>query len=206
MEKRVRAITVTGLIILAALFCFSQKQYERNRTQIEKAEDNNEEIYIKFEQLYENIEKELKGVTKELQREGCYENNSIRYVVYFDESESLRKRKEDQGLHLYYFDGDALGGKEELKEELNNLNRNENLKNLLKEIKAEGIVRAILITNLAENIRIISFQINVQYTSFVKNNNNSINSIVFCEDEECQKYGYYKIRKNWFIRISPRPE
>ena len=199
---------VTGiiavLIILVVVLCFSQKQYERNRTQIEKAEDNNEEIYIKFEQLYENIEKELKGVTKELQREGCYEDNSIRYAVYFNES--LIKRKEDQGLHLYYFDGDALGGKEELKEELNNLNSNENLKNLLKEITEEGIVRAILITNLAENIRIISFQINVQYTSFVKNNNNSINSIVFCEDEECQKYGYYKIRENWFIRISPRPE
>ncbi len=117
MEKRVRAITVTGLIILAALFCFSQKEYDSKNTQIEKSENNKEETYIKFEQLYENI-----------------------------------------------------------------------------------------VTNLAENIRIISFQINVQYTSFVKNNNNSINSIVFCEDEECQKYGYYKIRKNWFIRISPRPE
>lgn len=46
MEKRVRAITVTGLIILAALFCFSQKEYDSKNTQIEKSENNKEETYI----------------------------------------------------------------------------------------------------------------------------------------------------------------
>ncbi len=38
MEKRIRAITAAGLTILAAVFCFSQKEYDSKNTQIEKLE------------------------------------------------------------------------------------------------------------------------------------------------------------------------
>lgn len=190
---------ITILILLGTIVYFSyNKQYDRRISEIEKDENDRKEVYMKFEELYKSIETELNGVVEELKNEGFYELNSLMYIVSFNEKSI--KQREIEGRILCYFDGDTLLVKNKFERGLINLNNNEMLKKLLKEVQRKGIVTEIIISDLK-----ISFEIDTKYTSFVKDNNIT-NSAVYCEDEDCQKYGYYKIRKNWYLRIPPRPE
>lgn len=114
------------LVFLIIITYFSHEQYVGKIPEIEENANDRKEAYIKFEELYENMETELNEVVEELKNEALYEPNGVMYVINFEE-EAI-KHKEDPEIILCYFDGNKLSGKEDTKKELISLNKNESLK------------------------------------------------------------------------------
>ena len=191
---------VAILIIMVTLYLLKNR-YETIEPKINQT-SSREDIYLEFEKIYKESEDEWKGVVEELKREQIYGQSKNSYEFYFEDN-YLVNRDDDSSTIRCYFDGNKLICNDE--EKIKNLNMNDALISTLKIMKQKGVISEVF-WYPEGTLEIIDFAIDTEYTAFVKDNNGITNYIAYCEDEECEKYGYYQIDENWYAYIPPRPE
>ena len=92
---------------------------------------------------------------------------------------------------------------EELAEELN---ENANLKEALDSIKEKGVITSIGLYCIYENIQVVYFTVNTDFTPFITTNNGITNYFAWCNNKDCEIYGYRNIEDNWYMLIEAPPE
>lgn len=197
---------ITIILIIITILFLQKDRHEDPLPSVEQIENNREEVYAEFEKLYKESEDEWNKVIEEIKREGIYEQNTDVYHLYF-EKKNIEGRKKDDSRKICYFDEGELKGDDG--DDIKILNMNETLMNALEKIKQKGIVYKISVYpegNLKRSEQIVEFAIKTEYTPFVKDNNGLMNLIAYCEDEECERFGYHKIDENWYVYIMPRPD
>lgn len=194
------AIGFMVTIIVITIIFFQKAGHEEPTSSVEQIENNREEIYVEFEKIYRESEDEWNKVIEEIKNEEIYEQGVELYVFNFKKTQYPKK---DNLIKRYYFDEGRLKGDDE--RILKIFSTNEIFINALEEIDHKGIVYGIVVCP-EKNMLTVEFEIKTEYTPFVKDNNGVMNSIVYCEDKDCERFGYHKIDRNWYVYITPRPE
>ena len=158
-----------------------------------------EKEYVEFEKLFRENEDDQQRFIELSQETALWEKE---YVMNFSGSSSPRYQKKGWLTILYDNNMFVIEEDEELAKELN---ENANLKEALDSIKEKGVIIGINHINLAGTIQ-IEFEVDPTFTSFIKSNNGVVNTFSWCDNEECEKYGYKNIEGNWYMWISPAPE
>ena len=159
-----------------------------------------EKQYIEFEKLFREQQDDVKRVA-----EGLLNHNELvekEYFIRFNEEWYLKNRSKHLLGILY--DGDVFesDGNEEI---IEILNENTDLKEVLNSIIDKGVIIQIVRYRTGD-MWMLEFSIDTEFTPFITGNNGVLNAFVYCEDEECEKYGNRKIEDNWYLWISPAPE
>ena len=180
-------------------------QREELAVQKEASLKEKEKEYIEFEKLFRENEDDLQKfieMSQDIWKEG-------KYIILFDESEYLRSGMQSayrqEGLTVILYDNDIITVVENEKaEEI--LNGNYDLIKVLNSIKENGAVLNISKTESSELIQEIFFMVDTEFTPFIENKNGVENAFVWCNSEECEKYGYKNVEGNWYMWISSAPE
>lgn len=194
------AMGFTVIIVVITIIFFQVASHEEPASSVEQIENNREEIYVEFEKIYRESEDDWNKVIEEIKNEEIYEQGVELYVFNFKEIEYPRN---DNSIKRYYFDEGRLKGDNERIIKI--LNMNETFISALEKINHKGIVYGIA-ARPERNMLEVEFEIKTEYTPFVKDNNGVMNSIIYCEDKDCERFGYHKIDEDWYVYITPRPE
>lgn len=159
-----------------------------------------EKQYIEFEKLFREQQDDIKRLAEELLSQDILDQKH--YFIVFDEQWYLGSSSKDFMKFLYSNDTFRSEGNEELVEKLND---NSNLKEILNSIIEKGVIIQIVRYKTGD-IWILEFNVDTKFTPFITSNNGATNTFKYCENEECERYGYRKIENNWYLWISPGPD
>lgn len=160
-----------------------------------------EKQYIEFEKLFREQQDDLKKLAEELLGQDLLDKKD--YLIVFSEWYLEMQWSDPSGNELLYGnDTFKAEGNEEI---IETLNEDVALKEALNAIIERGVINKISAC-VTGNIWKIDFTVDTKFTPFITGNNGVLNAFVYCEDEECEKYGNRKIEDNWYLWISPAPE
>lgn len=125
------------------------------------------------------------------------------YFIFFDSEdyrEVSRHKKEDY-LSVLYIGAFVIDEDEEMEEVFN---KNTELKEAVKTIKENEVITDIGIFYIEESMRKVEFMVDTKFTPFISTNQK--NSFVWCDNEDCIRYGYKNVEGNWYVKIGDEPD
>lgn len=209
---RIMGVTIVVILIVGCVTGVAAKRKPIQTTGIRLGKQTvssvfaieEEKQYIEFEKLFREQQDDIKKLAGELLGQDILDQKT--YVLVFDEKWYLSMHSgsslKDSFKFLYSNDTFKAEGNEEI---IETLNEDVALKEALNAIIERGVINKISAC-VTGNIWKIDFTVDTKFTPFITGNNGVLNAFVYCEDEECEKYGNRKIEDNWYLWISPAPE
>lgn len=159
--------------------------------------------YIEFKELFKEHKDDMQAFI-ELTQESILGEKE--YLILFDEdwySSMQSGNQSGEWITILYNNSFVSEGNEEIAEALNT---NNDLIKTLDSMKEKGVIIEIGLTYLDGSIQMVEFTIDPEFTPFITGNNGVVNWFGYCNDEDCERYGYKNIEDNWYMYISPQPE
>lgn len=117
-----------------------------------------------------------------------------------------KKKKKESKEIISFYNGELLEDLEYCSQDTyDKIKKNEELYETLKETSKKKMLMEIVWSEEMNEIE-IDFYIRPDMTPFITNNNGVPNLFAYSEADDCEKYGYKRIKDNWYMWISPRPE
>lgn len=215
-------LLVMLLVVLSATIIYSIRetdiQTEEKEYLGQEEEDRRDEQAIEMEAYFKELESEYIEFEK-LFRENKYEMQQFMEVTdesVLREEESLILFNKKSYLDMQsgsrsrecitiLFDNDSftVNGNEIVEK---NLNENLDLIEVLDFIKEKGVITSIGLYCIYENIQVVYFTVNTDFTPFITTNNGITNYFAWCNNKDCEIYGYRNIEDNWYMLIEAPPE
>lgn len=156
--------------------------------------------YIELEKLFRENEDCLNDFI-EASRDTILEEKA--YYMLFDSQSYSSTQSDEERITILY---DVNFSSKEEEDEVKALDENDDLREALNSIKEKKVITYIGSNYLNKNAKEIYFSIDTKFTPFVTSNSGSTNYFIWCDNKECEKYGYKNVGGNWYMHIVEPPE
>lgn len=199
------AVLCVGSIYLRKrnMWIAEDNQRRREEERVKELEAYWEEVekeYIEFEKLFRKNEDDMQNFI-ETSRGSILEEEA--YYMLFDNESYSSVRSDEEWITILY-EG-AFSSKED-REDVKALDKNVDLKEALDCLRKKGVISSVSLFYLEKEMPMVIFWVNTEFTPFVTSNNGIINCFVWCENKDCEKYGYRNVEDNWYMHIEEPPE
>lgn len=185
-----------------------KEEEERRRKEaallIEAYFKENEAKFAKLEELFRENEEDLQNFIDALDERIMEENQ---YVIYFydhDRYDSQMSGSRERDYLPVLYTGSFII--DEDKEMWRAFNENTELREAVNTIIENEVIAWIDIFYLEKDMQQVEFMIDTKLTPFISTNIDVWNSFVWCDNEDCIRYGYKNVEGNWYLNIGEMPE
>ncbi len=189
-----------------------KEEEERRRKEaallIEAYFKENEAKFAKLEELFRENEEDLQNFIDALDERIMEENEYCILFYDHDAYDAQRSGNKTSDYLSVLYTGSFIIDEDKEMERV--FNKNTELREAVNTLIENGVIvwidTSIDISYQGEDMRRVGFWIDTKLTPFISTNIDVWNSFVWCDNEDCIRYGYKNVEGNWYLKIGAMPE